>query len=311
VPSFFNRVFRKREAKNQPSVTQDIIGSSHARGDRQAIRAVEDSGYTALHKVHLDTTQILVGIAQSAGKQRENNEDTVFTLTTTLVSDNKTTNFGLYIVADGMGGYEHGELASNLAVRTLASHIIEKFYIPSIASMNSHLDFSIQELMLDGVMEGHRAIKQEAIGSGTTLTAAFILGDQLTISHVGDSRAYSVQQGGRLQLLTHDHSLVKRLEEIGQLTPDEASNHPKRNLLYRALGQGEPFEPDISTVQVVEGYQLLICSDGLWGVISENQMSDIIRSSSGPQTACQLLVDAANAAGGPDNISAIMIRLSD
>jgi serine/threonine protein phosphatase PrpC len=77
------------------------------------------------------------------------------------------------------------------------------------------------------------------------------------------------------------------------------------------LGQGEPFEPDISTVQVVEGYQLLICSDGLWGVISENQMSDIIRSSSGPQTACQLLVDAANAAGGPDNISAIMIRLSD
>jgi serine/threonine protein phosphatase PrpC len=311
VPSFFNRVFRKREAKNQPSVTQDIIGSSHARGDRQAIRAVEDSGYTALHKVHLDTTQILVGIAQSAGKQRENNEDTVFTLTTTLVSDNKTTNFGLYIVADGMGGYEHGELASNLAVRTLASHIIEKFYIPSIASMNSHLDFSIQELMLDGVMEGHRAIKQEAIGSGTTLTAAFILGDQLTISHVGDSRAYSVQQGGRLQLLTHDHSLVKRLEEIGQLTPDEASNHPKRNLLYRALGQGEPFEPDISTVQVVEGYQLLICSDGLWGVISENQMSDIIGLSNSPQVACQSLIDAANAAGGPDNISAIMICMSD
>lgn len=311
MPSFFKRVFHKRLEKNKPSSTSDNFASEQARSDRTP--AISASNYAELTptKPHLETPQIMVGVAQSTGIERDKNEDSVFTLTTTLVSNDTITNFGLYIVADGMGGYEHGELASNLAVRKLAAHVIENFYIKSIANFNTNLGISIQELMQDGVMKAHRAIKQEALGSGTTLTAAFILGNQLTISHVGDSRVYSIQPDGHLQVLTHDHSLVKRLEELGQLTPDEASTHPKRNLLYRALGQGEPLDPDITSMQVVDGYQLLLCSDGLWGVISENQMSDIIRSSSDPQVACQLLIDAANAAGGPDNISAILIYISN
>jgi protein phosphatase len=112
-----------------------------------------------------------------------------------------------------------------------------------------------------------------------------------------------------MNLLTHDHSLVKRLEEIGQITSAEASIHPKRNFLYRALGQGEKLDPDISSVSAQLGLQLLLCTDGLWGAVSEDELRNVIASSTEPQIVCQLLIDAANAAGGPDNISAILIRL--
>jgi protein phosphatase len=109
--------------------------------------------------------------------------------------------------------------------------------------------------MYTGVIQAHQKIKKEALGSGTTLTAALILGDQMTIAHVGDSRAYLLNPHGNLNLLTRDHTLVKRLQEIGQITPDQASTHPQRNILYRALGQGEPFEPDIASFQLQPGSQ--------------------------------------------------------
>jgi protein phosphatase len=146
------------------------------------------------------------------------------------------------------------------------------------------------------------------MGSGTTLTAALIVGDQITIAHVGDSRAYSIDRDGQMQLLTQDHSLVKRLEEIGQITAQEASVHPRRNLLYRALGQGELTEPDISSFTIQQGSKLMLCTDGLWGVIPEDELHHIIASSSEPQIVCELLIKSANTAGGPDNISVVMIE---
>jgi serine/threonine protein phosphatase PrpC len=111
--------------------------------------------------------------------------------------------------------------------------------------------------------------------------------------------------------LTRDHSLVKRLEELGQLTPEEAAIHPQRNVLYRALGQGEPFEPEVITAPVPDSGYLLICSDGLWGVVPERELGMIIKNSTTLHDACQYMVDAANEAGGPDNISAILVRLPD
>jgi serine/threonine protein phosphatase PrpC len=113
------------------------------------------------------------------------------------------------------------------------------------------------------------------------------------------------------QLLTHDHSLVKRLVEIGQISPEQALVHPQRNVLYRALGQGDPFEPDIFSFQVCHGCQLLLCSDGLWGVIPDSEMARIISSSPDPQIICQSLIDSANEVGGPDNISVILVRFPD
>ena len=106
-------------------------------------------------------------------------------------------------------------------------------------------------------------------------------------------------------------ALVMRLLELGQITAEEAADHPQRNVLYRALGQGEPFEADISTQPIPEGGWILLCSDGLWGLVPEKEMADIVRSSPTLKTASQRLVDAANEAGGPDNITAILIRLPD
>jgi len=258
---------------------------------------------------HLEIPQLIVGVAQSVGIQRDHNEDTLFTLTTNLLMDERTINFGLYIVADGMGGHDNGELASRMAVDGLASHVINNLFLPLISTSNKKNEVSLHEVMQAGVLSAHQAIKKETEGGGTTLTAVLILGDQLTITHVGDIRAYYIDPLGNLKLLTRDHSLVKRLEEIGQISSDEALTHPQRNVLYRALGQGEPFEPDISSMQVCQGCQILICSDGLWGVVPDVDLSTVANSLIEPQLACQSLVQSAKQAGGPDDISVIIVRL--
>jgi serine/threonine protein phosphatase PrpC len=193
----------------------------------------------------------------------------------------------------------------------MAGHLIRKIYMPLFSLTVKPPEQSLQEMMQEGVLEAHRAISKQAIGGGTTLTATLIVGDQMTIAHVGDSRAYSIHQNGNLELLTHDHSLVKRLEELGQITAEEAASHPQRNVLYRALGQGEPFDPDIVTAPMPHGGHLLICSDGLWGVVEQENILAMILTSPSPQQACVRLIEAANLAGGPDNISAIVARMPD
>lgn len=257
----------------------------------------------------LQPRQIISACAQSVGMQREHNEDALFTLTTTLTSDHNILPFGLYIVADGMGGHQHGEIASGIAIRSMASFIVEKLFVPVLSVKPASPEESLQEIMQAGVQESHRTITKQVPGGGTTLTAVLILGEQITIAHVGDSRAYLVDTEGEMEALTRDHSLVRRLEELGQITHEEAAIHPQRNVLYRALGQGEPFDPDVKTLRLPEGGRLLICSDGLWGVVSEEEIKKVLTSNLAPDQACQVLVDAANAAGGPDNITAILIRL--
>jgi len=266
-------------------------------------------------KVSLETSlelpQLVAGCGQSIGRQREHNEDAVFTLTTMLASDNTQIPFGLYIVADGMGGHQHGEIASGVAARAMASHIISRVYLPLFSLPAEPPTDSLQEIMQEGILEAHRAILKHAPGGGTTLTAAIMIGNQMTIAHVGDSRAYTVHPDGFMQPLTRDHSLVKRLEELGQITSEEAAIHPQRNVLYRALGQGEPFEPEVGTFPLTHSGYLLICTDGLWGSVPEAKISEIILANPILEVACQKLLDAANEAGGPDNISAILVKMPD
>ena len=259
----------------------------------------------------LDLPQFVVGCGHSVGKLREHNEDALFTLTTNLISDTTQLPFGLYIIADGMGGHQHGEVASGVSVRAMANHIIRKLYMQLFGLGGDHSEESLQEIMISGAQEAHRSILKDARGGGTTMTAVLLLGNQMTITHVGDSRAYLIHADGTMQVITHDHSLVKRLEELGHITAEEAAVHPQRNVLYRALGQGEPVEPDVSTMQIPRSGYLLICSDGLWGVIPESELFNIIATAPDPQQACQLLTEAANAAGGPDNISVIVVRMPD
>jgi protein phosphatase len=313
VTSFFNKLFRKKISEELPSSNPDSSRESiePVSNDPNIVQTERQAGSKSQIKAHLEVPQLIVGVAQSVGIQRDHNEDALFSLTTNLISGEKSINFGLYIIADGMGGHENGEVASNLAVEQLASHVINNLYLPLLSTPGNNMEFSIQEVIQAGVTRAHNLIKKEAVGGGTTLTAALILGDQMTITHAGDSRAYIIDPDGNLQLLTHDHSLVKRLEEIGQISPEQASTHPQRNILYRALGQGDPFESDTATFHLQKGSQLILCSDGLWNVIPENELVDIIQSSSEPQFGCQSLIQSANFAGGPDNISVIIVRIPE
>ena len=189
--------------------------------------------------VQFDLQQLVAASGQSVGKQRELNEDSLLALTTTLAGNSGSFPFGLYIVADGMGGHQYGEVASNAAVRIVAGHIMSKFQSYLFSLKPSPPDESLQEIMQTAVREAQKTIQSEAPSSGTTLTAALVLGQQVTIAHVGDSRAYHIHPDGRSEVITRDHSLVKRLEELGHISAEEAENYPHRNVLYRALGQGE------------------------------------------------------------------------
>ncbi|MEP6894334.1 MAG: protein phosphatase 2C domain-containing protein [Chloroflexota bacterium] len=256
-----------------------------------------------------DLQQLIAAGGQSVGKQRELNEDSLLAITSTMAGNSGNLPFGLYIIADGMGGHQFGEVASNAAIRTVAGYVLRKFHSYLFQIKTDTMDESFQEIMLAAVSEAQRAIQREAPGSGTTLTAALVLGQQITVAHVGDSRAYFVYPDGRIEAITRDHSLVKRLEELGHISPEEAENYPHRNVLYRALGQGEILEPDIFTIAFPQPASLMICSDGLWGVVSEQDLVRSITEAPNLQRACQNLVTAANLAGGPDNISVVLAQL--
>jgi serine/threonine protein phosphatase PrpC len=255
-----------------------------------------------------ETQQLVAATGQSIGKQREHNEDSLLALTSTITGSSSIP-FGLYIVADGMGGHQFGEVASSAAVRIMAGHILRAFHSQLFNLPTQPIQDPIQEIMETAIKDAHRFVQREAPGSGTTVTAALVLGQQVTVAHVGDSRAYAVYPDGRISPVTRDHSLVKRLEELGHLSADEAANFPHRNVLIRALGQGDSLEADIFTVPFPQPGYLLLCSDGLWGVVAEQDISRATIESPNLPRACQNLVEAANVAGGPDNISVILVQM--
>ncbi len=297
---FFKSLFRKPVEK--PVVVQQVENVRTAPLSDEQLLTVTDT------HVSLFPPQVIVGSGQSIGKQRDHNEDTLLTLHTMLADGESHMPFGLFIVADGMGGHLHGEVASQSATRALAGYLVQKLY-PSLMGLDPEpQNESLQEIMELAVHEAHQAVQRRAPGGGTTLTAALMVGDKVTIAHVGDSRAYFIFQDGRMQAMTLDHSLVRRLVDLGQLTEEQARVYPQKNVLYRALGQAEPFHPDIHTHLIPHPGYLLICSDGLWGTVSDEEMYKIISTAPNPSIACHLLVEAANAAGGPDNISAVLVQ---
>lgn len=258
--------------------------------------------------IRIEPPQLVVGVGQSVGQQREHNEDTVFALNATLAGISKGMPFGIFMIADGMGGHQHGEVASQTAVRVVASHLVRKLYLPFFSPEQESQNEPMQEVLREAVVEAQQAVLKAVPGGGTTLTVAFVLGSQVTLAHVGDSRAYFLYPDGRIEPITRDHSLVNRLIELGQITEAEAAVHPQRNVLYRAIGQGEPLEPDINSFPLPHPGYLMLCSDGLWGVVPETEIFRIVAQAQDPVTACQDLVAAANMAGGPDNISVILIQ---
>jgi protein phosphatase len=304
VTKLFQRLFASRKAIPEESMDIPTVPVP-------VMETTAPDKPPAVEKIRFDVPQLIVGCAQSIGKQRDHNEDALFIFTANMTINDSYFPFGLYIVADGMGGHQYGEIASGLAIRTVSAQVIQKAFLPFLTPQPAPLSESVQEIMRVSVQEAHQIIVKDAPESGTTLTAVLILGDQITIAHVGDSRVYRIDSDGTAEVLTRDHSLVMRMMELGQLTAEEAAVHPQRNVLYRALGQGEPFLPDIYTLPVPQQGFLLLCSDGLWGPVPQGEISSLVVSAPSPEVACQRLIEAANQAGGPDNITAILVRFPD
>jgi PPM family protein phosphatase len=247
--------------------------------------------------------------ARDIGRVRSINQDSVFSLLTTLPREGGDVRMGLFIVADGMGGHEGGEIASRLAVRTVVYHVLAQLLMPALDDGPIE---ALQSLMVNAVQEANTTIWEQAQSQGTdmgtTCTAILLVGNGLYLAHVGDSRAYMHTPNG-LRLLTTDHSTVGRLIAMGQLEASEAREHPLRNQLYRTVGQQPQINVDFVYEPVGDGSHLLLCSDGLWGLVDDALLVQALERNLWPQDACNELIALANLAGGEDNISAVVVSL--
>jgi protein phosphatase len=229
------------------------------------------------------------------GRQRRGNEDAFFARAP------------LFAVADGMGGAQAGEVASGLAVE-----VLEQGLPDSGGSVEERLAARVREANAR-INELARSDDQRA-GMGTTLTAAYVGEDELSVAHVGDSRLYRLRDGA-FDRLTEDHSLVEELVRQGKLTPEEAGEHPQRSIITRALGPEAAVEADTHTWPARDGDLYLICSDGLTSMVPEDRIAEIIGETAGAggplSAAGRALIEAANAAGGRDNITVVLFRLEE
>lgn len=278
------------------------------------------------------------------GKQREQNEDSVYK----RVESSDEGDRGLFIVADGMGGYKAGEVASRLAVETIA-RAIDVFFKPlpdqptiqleksvvdpdetiKIAANaknaggqktqkldDTQLVVSVEDQLSSAIQQANREImkygeqKPAARGLGSTVTAALIRNDHAYIANVGDSRTYLLRES-KLKPITRDHSLVARLVESKQIDPEEVYTHPQRNLIYRSLGAGNKnIEVDVFHEILRPGDKLLLCSDGLWEMVHQQDLLQALGAHDSPQAICNRLIDRANENGGEDNISAVIVQIN-
>ena len=204
---------------------------------------------------------------------------------------------GLYAVADGMGGHAAGELAANLALDALSQHYLDARSSPPIR-------------LAEAVQAANLAVLRHAVGEyvgmGTTLLAALVDRGAVTVAHVGDSRAYLLR-GGELFRLTEDHSWVAEQVRLGHMTEQEARDHQWRSVVSNALGGEERVRLELFGFPVRSGDRLLLCSDGLSGVVFDQQLLDMLSRRAEPEETARALVNAANDAGGPDNITAVVV----
>lgn len=282
------------------------------------------------------------------GKQREQNEDKPYT----FISEEGES--GLFIVADGMGGYQAGEVASKLAVEkisealktffvplseqptvkltpfaeqeTIKLHPVEpgqseRSPIPAVAHKTRRLPETpvaknVEDALKSAIQQANKAIlsygeaQSSARGLGCTVTAALVESDTAFVANIGDSRTY-LFRNGELTPLTRDHSLVARLVEAKQIEPEDVYTHPQRNLIYKSLGAGhKTVDPDVFHWPLQPGDTLLLCCDGLWEMVRDSDLARVLSEQQDPQKACDILIDMANANGGEDNITAIIVHIS-
>jgi|SRR5579859_4513670 len=239
-------------------------------------------------------------LGRDKGKQRESNEDSLGSAT---IRKGEVT-IEIYAVADGMGGHDSGETASQLAVHTVMQTLTEN--LQGKESRQDYLD-----LLCRAVFEANRVVRDQAAKMdskmGTTLVAAVIVGANAYIASVGDSRAYVISPSN-IRQITHDQSFVQSLLDMGAITLEQAKDHPYQNILTQAIGSSEKIDVGTFYEQLGTEELLLLCTDGLWKALGSEKIHQLLQQTRTPNEGCAALVNAANAAGGEDNISAILIR---
>ncbi len=248
-------------------------------------QSTQNSSATHHNPSSIEVVSSYYGSRTEIGNVREHNEDSLTVLPP------------LFAVADGMGGHEAGEVASEITINTLND------LAPQIADAEA-LARAVMAANLNVIKAPSQGVGRE--GMGTTLTAAILDKERLVIAQVGDSRAYLLHNGS-LQQLTRDHSLMADMIEAGQLTEAEARVHPNRSVITRAIGSDPHMQPDLYELNVETGDRLLLCSDGICGMIEDNEIASIMRQAPSAQACADQLVEAALAAGGFDNATAVVV----
>jgi protein phosphatase len=242
----------------------------------------------------------LIGGMSDVGRTRQLNEDN---WGWTRLSERAR----LYVVADGMGGHDGGEVASALAVRTLCETARAR------EALAPDGERAIENLLDESFQVANNTIKDaaEARGTdmGTTLVCMLVLHDKVGfVANVGDSRCYVLHEG-HLTQVTKDHSLVQKLVERGRIAPEEARNHPQNHILLRTVGTERDIEIDLFRVDLTSGDRVLLCSDGLWGEVDDREIESILTTYADPRIAARELVRAAHQGGGKDNVTLMVVTI--
>jgi protein phosphatase len=266
---------------------------------------------------------------KNRGQVREINEDEVFAKVAQATGEEPV---GLFIVCDGIGGHSGGEFASEWAVKTIREMLKDLFDAPdrrktvkldeeeieAIAAGDAMPTRKLGETEMEdrirrAIQRANEVVREIALAkpelagdTGTTVTMAVVKGEVAYVANAGDSRSYLLRDG-QLKPITQDHSVVASLVKAGMIQPEDIYTHPQRNLIYRSLGDTPQAEVDVFRQELQPGDQMLICSDGLWEMVRDPQLTVIMAKAPSPKAACQRLIDAANANGGEDNISAVVV----
>jgi serine/threonine protein phosphatase PrpC len=253
------------------------------------------------------------GKASHQGKVRSLNEDAALILEYRVFNKIGDTFIGIFAVADGVGGHDDGEVASDIAIKVLSESLMNSVILPGISRETQKPNtYQLSLLLNEAVKEANRQIlafsQQKSNSMGSTLTAMLMFGPTICVANVGDSRLYLLRDGS-LRQITTDHSLVSDLVTAGELNKEEIYTHPHRNVITRCLGMRQNFEADIYTGVSEPGDSFIICSDGLWEMVRDGKISEIVGQSPTAQAACDRLVEEANQNGGADNVTVVAVKV--
>lgn len=284
----------------------DLIVTATAERMRTLMTSVKQLlGITSASMIATEGSLLMFNltIAQQTdiGRTRQSNEDSMLSF---VPEDSQilARKGALFVVSDGLGGHSSGDVASAMAAQVIR----DSYYQDADEDIAASLQRAIKQA--NGAIVERAAQNEAWSGMGTTVVAAVLRDDTLYAANVGDSRVYIVR-GDTIRQITEDHSWVAQQIRAGQMTPEEARDHPKRNVIYRCLGEDKDVEVDLFTEQVQDGDLLVLCTDGLSGQVSDDELLAMVRQYQ-PQESVQRLIARANENGGPDNITAIVVQVA-